>query len=239
MKTTNEKHNNTSQSADEKILNRIRKLLAMSKDTASPNEAAIAAKRARSLLDQYQLTELDIAAETKKGFEFRREEYKTNKPYNKVIGVMAVAIAKLNDCQARRVDDASGCLYTFEGMLVDSVTCVEMMMYLRGELYMQKLEINGRRNKNAYSSGFASGIASQVNEILKERNQQKVKSTGQSLVVVKTELVRQHYGTVKYVKKPDNNGYGKENAFGDGYTKGKNTSLSRQISDNYAAKITA
>ena len=44
----------------DKIKERIAKLLAMAKDAASPNEAAIAAGRARSLMDKYQLDEYDI-----------------------------------------------------------------------------------------------------------------------------------------------------------------------------------
>ncbi len=47
----------------EKIINRVKKLLALSNDTSSPNEAAIALKRVRSLMDKYQLTHEDILTE--------------------------------------------------------------------------------------------------------------------------------------------------------------------------------
>ena len=220
--------------ADEKILERVRKLLAMSKDTSSPNEAAIAANRARKLIDEYQISEFDLHAE--KAFDFVEREYKTNRNYHTNLGIMSVAIANLNDCQAILKKDNGNAYYVFQGMLVDAVTCVEMMMYLRAELYFQELEIKGRANKEAYRRGFVSGIAAQVKEILKDREKQTIKSTGQSLVVVKTELVRNHFGAVKYSRSKSKYG-NSNNAYSQGYDSGKNTNLSRQISDNFAAKI--
>ena len=45
-----------------KIRERIRKLLAMAGDAGSPNEAAIAAKRAKALLAKHNLSEADVIA---------------------------------------------------------------------------------------------------------------------------------------------------------------------------------
>ncbi|NNK82763.1 MAG: DUF2786 domain-containing protein, partial [Flavobacteriaceae bacterium] len=39
---------------DEKIVTRIENLLRMAEDSSSPNEAAIAAVRAKKLMDKYQ-----------------------------------------------------------------------------------------------------------------------------------------------------------------------------------------
>ena len=228
----------TTKEKSEKILNRVRKLLAMSEDTSSPHEAAIAAKRARKLIDEYQIQEFELHKE--KAFDFKAEEYRTNRKYNKVIGIISVAIAKLNDCQAILIQ-RNPAVYQFQGMMVDSVTCVEMLMYLRGELYIQMMDIKGRRNKNEYEYGFSVGIADQVKEILKERKQQQVNingNTSQSLVVVKSQLVANHFGKVTYSKIRNANGYGGSSAYDSGYTSGKNTNLSRQISDDYASKIT-
>ena len=46
--------------ATPKIMERVRKLLAMAKDATSPHEAAIAARRARSLMDKHQLEEHEM-----------------------------------------------------------------------------------------------------------------------------------------------------------------------------------
>lgn len=43
-----------------KIRERIRKLLAMAGDASSPQEAAIAARRAKALLHKYNLSEADV-----------------------------------------------------------------------------------------------------------------------------------------------------------------------------------
>ena len=45
---------------DEKIIERIKKLLRLAEDNSSPNEAMIAAKRARSLMDQHQIRHIPI-----------------------------------------------------------------------------------------------------------------------------------------------------------------------------------
>ena len=45
-----------------KIRERIRKLLAMAGDASSPQEAAIAARRAKALLNEHNLSEADVIA---------------------------------------------------------------------------------------------------------------------------------------------------------------------------------
>ena len=45
---------------EDKLIDRIRKLLALAEDAASQNEALIAARRARSLMDKHQITKGDI-----------------------------------------------------------------------------------------------------------------------------------------------------------------------------------
>ena len=51
---------------------RIRKLLAMAGDASSPNEAAIAAKRAKALLNEHNLSEADVIAGGMTLDDFRR-----------------------------------------------------------------------------------------------------------------------------------------------------------------------
>jgi hypothetical protein len=52
----------------EKIKDRIAKLLRMSQDASSPNEAAIAAGRARALMDKYQIEAFDANNQVKEVF---------------------------------------------------------------------------------------------------------------------------------------------------------------------------
>jgi len=48
----------------DKIVERVRKLLAMSEDTSSPHEAAIAAKRAAHLMQQYNIDNAAVLLNT-------------------------------------------------------------------------------------------------------------------------------------------------------------------------------
>lgn len=52
----------------EKILETIRKLLRMAGDAGSPNEAAIAAGRARKLMDKYRVSLSDLKESNGFGF---------------------------------------------------------------------------------------------------------------------------------------------------------------------------
>ena len=180
-------------------------------------------------MDKYQLSEVDF--DKLADSDFKEINYKTYKKYNKALGVLAVAIAKLNDCQAILADKSYGSKtevwYNFQGMVSDSVTCLEMMLYLRTELYHQQESIKGRRQKNAYEMGFAVGIADQVKEILKERASQRIEATGKSLVIVKSELVAKHFGTVKYGRA--SNGYRSDGSYSAGYNAGRSAGLSRQV----------
>jgi len=45
---------------DEKILKRIKNLLDMAMDSSSPNEAMIAARRSRALMDEHQISKDDL-----------------------------------------------------------------------------------------------------------------------------------------------------------------------------------
>src|SRR5699024_8808590 len=92
--------NSIKQQASDKIINRIRALLAMGSDTSSENEAAIALKRARKLMDEHQvklsdienITESDLGASM---FDIGSTQCKT------WIGMLAVKVAQMNDCIAK------------------------------------------------------------------------------------------------------------------------------------------
>jgi len=91
----------------EKIKDRIAKLLRMSQDASSPNEAAIAAGRARALMDKYQIESFDANNQVKEvfGVEPASGYFKDLPTY---MSTLAVAIAKYNDCQAKYEDAEFG-----------------------------------------------------------------------------------------------------------------------------------
>jgi hypothetical protein len=206
----------------EKILERIRRLMAMAGDATSPNEAAIALRRARLLMDQHQITELDLKKEHADNLGVAKIVY-----FDQWSGRLALQLAKLNDCVADIAQGDAGLpVVQFKGFLVDAVTCQEMFPYLvavatRGTKGMRK-----QADKLGYYYGFASGIAEQVAAILAERKGQRL-GDGRSLVIVKTDLVKSKFGEQRYgsSSKQQVN----QATYASGVQAGRNTSLHRQV----------
>lgn len=216
----------------EKILDRIRKLLAMSKDSSSPHEAAIAARRARAMMDEYQVSELDLTQVSPNDFGVANTTTGTRTQVMEV-GQIAMACAKLNDCIVVGDRNYHGSLYyTFKGLLADSVCAAEMFKWLRDDMYRYaERVVEGRSARRAYRLGFATGIHQQVERILEERNQLKEKTTGTSLVVAKRAIVEQHFGVQQYgSRRSKTNVRGTDvEAYYLGRDRGEQTNLFRQV----------
>jgi len=220
----------------EKIIDRVRKLLAMAGDTTSPNEAAIAAKRARKLMDEYQLSELDLTAV--ESSDMGANYCEGNKTATTFDSTLAVAVAKINDVQAKyeRNKITKKLDIRFEGMLVDTVCAVELFRYLKEQAYRQaEAHEQGRANRHAYRIGFSSGVAAQVNEIMAAREQLKTTS-GTSLVVCKQQLIAQHFKPARYSKKAA--AYrGNRSSREAGYAAGRRAGVSRQVTGHAQKRI--
>lgn len=81
-----------------KIKDRITKLLRMAADSSSPNEAAIAASRARKLMDKYQIDLAQIDTEFKEAFS-TAPVGRFYAAFPAHMSIFAVHVAKYNDCQ--------------------------------------------------------------------------------------------------------------------------------------------
>ena len=220
----------------EKIIDRIRKLLAMAGDTSSPQEAAIAARRARKLMDEYQISEIDLSTVADSDFGPSIFDLGTRNAVS-AAGTLAIAVAELNDCQVCYERTGKGTMgLRFEGFLSDTVCCVELYRWLRDEMYRQAEQYTtGRGPRNSYRTGFAAGVLRQAREIVAERTRDVQASNGQALVVAKSALVRQHYGAVKYGR-ASRNTYDSR-AHDAGYSAGKSANLSRQVNGATARRI--
>ena len=190
---------------DAKILERIRALLAMGGDVSSEHEAAIALKRARTLMDKHQVTLADIENIDDDGFG--SAEYETGSRQQKTwVSGLAIKIAKLNDCivkikkRTRRLDNIA---YVFSGFAEDSQVCDFMLVYLVdtcNRLYLRdkrKLGLSGISDKNDYLLGLVSGLGQRMEDMIAERKMTKA-SDGRSLVVVKKAMVEQEFGEGDY-----------------------------------------
>jgi len=210
----------------EKLLTRVRNLLDMAGDASSPNEAAIAARRARALIDKHQLTDLDLQKPEENLFGNSDMTFaQTKSP--KWLGRIAVQIAYLNDCNVKLKMQHGFAFYSFEGFLTDTETSKYMLIYLNVICdRICKVHKIKRAQSNSFRLGFAQGVQEQVTAILAERN--KLKTTnGTSLVVAKKSLVESHFGKMQVGHSRTN--FADSAAYSAGREAGKSTSLNRQV----------
>tara|TARA_R110000787_G_scaffold256232_2_gene361529 strand:- start:1210 stop:1911 length:702 start_codon:yes stop_codon:yes gene_type:complete len=195
--------------ANSKIMERVRKLLAMAKDATSPNEAAIAARRARSLMDKHQLEEHDIE-DISTTAQFGKQTWENpNKNIASWKNYLAVQVAKLNDCEVKgtRVDGNLG--VTFQGMAEDVQIAGYMFDYLTtaGEYQYSVFKsaqtgLNRGRYKTQFCDGFSEELRARIKEIIAERK--TTTGTGTDLIVLKKQLVDGHFGKVSYTRQKRN-----------------------------------
>jgi hypothetical protein len=200
--------------ATDKIIERIRQLLAMAADTSSPHEASIAAGRARKLMDAHQV-DLDDLKDESTGFGFLKVDKAYRfMPYWK--DVLCVAIAIFNDCKSIkshewRVEGSNSYTYRlmFQGFEHDVIIAAAMYDYLTVTVdrlcaaYMKELALGKSLTKisDAYKKAAAHTLIDRLKEMQKEREQVNRSSTGTSLVLFKMAQVEEHFGGAKYIMK--------------------------------------
>jgi hypothetical protein len=196
-----------------KIKDRIAKLLRLAADSASPNEAAIAAGRARKLMDEYQLDQFDISAQrlTEEFGTMSATGYYSAIP--QYMSRLAVSVAKYNDCQAKYVYDThsvhkhkNGQAVQFLGFKTDVEVAVDMYKRLLSaidRLCKEYLVAKGYATYDPkvggqYKLGAASAIIATVWSMTAERNLLKSEVTGTSLVLAKSKAVDNYFGAAQY-----------------------------------------
>lgn len=212
--------------SNNRILDKIRKLLAMAGDTSSPNEATIAARQARSLMDKHQISEWHLRQDKEADFGKSDQIY-----LGSWHGMLGLAMAWLNDTNVRIVTEYGMDILRFEGYLVDAVTAKELWLYLVAQCEKQVKEVRGKNQKDLYRRGFAAGVQSQVKTILADREKLKT-STGQSLVICKRGVITQKYGAQQVSNS--------KRVSGENYYKGRDAGLkaglSRQVNTGPSSK---
>lgn len=230
----------------EKIKDRIAKLLRMAEDSSSPNEAAIAAGRARKLMDQYQIESVDIDGEINEAL-IARGHGRFFAALPLYLQFFAVAIAKYNDCQVRfeygivtfkkRADDRkkTGKRPCFQGYESDVALCCDMYDRLEAAVnrlckeYMDGLNLPkyNVRIGSAFKHGAVNEISRRINSMLKERELLFSESAGKGLMVIKSAAVEECFGAPNYKERKgviiaDNE---MADAYGHGREKAKNIEI--------------
>jgi hypothetical protein len=197
----------------QKAKNRIAKMMRMSKDVSSPKEAANAAAMARKLMDKFQLEEADIMVDTTRdvfGTGAATGDFPTIPRY---MSILAVAVAKYNDCIARFVNSSEGphkSHVEFAGYTSDVELGTVMYKWLLktiGNLakehckivipHVDSKDMEYIRVSNMFKLGAGEAICATFRTITAERDSLTSK-TGTALVVRKMGAVTKHFGDVKY-----------------------------------------
>lgn len=180
------------------IIERLRKLYAMSQDVSSPEEAAIAGRRARALMDKHGVTIDDL--QTSEFGETISEFTKRRLPA--WVDVLAVGVALMNDVRVARV----GHRIRFQGFDLDTQSAQLMLDYLvqtcnRHCKRWQADEMDhyygsARRQATQFRDHYSSEMQRRLREMrdIREKDQREAAGTGTSLVVLKKQLVEQKFG---------------------------------------------
>jgi Protein of unknown function (DUF2786) len=201
--------------ADDKIIERIKTLLAMAGDTASPHEASIAAGRARKLMDQHQVKLADLTDDGGFGFREVDKEYRYMPLYR---NWLTLAVAQYNDCKsvATRKYKSTNNSYTFQivyqGYENDVLCAIAMYDYLIDTIdrlcaaYIAPMGYSRYPAKigDAFKKEASAELCQRLRAMLKERTEavEFQTKTGTSLVLFKMAAVEAEFGkqTIKMTK---------------------------------------
>lgn len=209
-----------------KIIEKVRKLLALS-ESPNEHEAALAAARARDLLDKYDmaLSEIDIAQD-----EILQHQVQTGtrRPYA-WMGSLAVMVGYAFSCRVFR----SGGVMVFCGTETDTQVADYIYIYLirtvRGmyDGHKRKLQATGEwavwqtRGPRIYLNSYATGLVRTIEDKLKkfvesqERRERYKTHTGKDLMVLKDGAVQAYFNKIRLRK-----GYNRPRFSGEGYARG-------------------
>lgn len=235
-----------------KIKDRIAKLLRMAADASSPNEAAIAASRARALMDKHQLEVMDIDQSIKEEFDSAPPD-RAFAALPEYLNWFATAVAKYNDCQhmifrakvdfKKKESDSLkwGKQSVFRGYKSDVALAVDMYNRLNDAVNRLCKEWMKEQGYTSYSvrigGHFKHGafqiIADRLEQMTKERDSIQC-ATGTALVLIKSTAVSNHFGEVKYKegKGRDMDDHDEREARRAGHIKGKLVEIVKSLDES-------
>ena len=180
----------------EKLLERIRKLFAMSQETeASPHEAEIALRRCQSLMSRYGITEADLHTS-----KFSTETFRTSNRVPMHVQWLASAMQSLHSVL---FVTGGGEGPEFRGFDIDVKVARMTMEYLEDAI---ERSLTTRRRAGTFPAGrsaaydyrvsFAIEVSNRIDTLVEEREAAEAAATvtGTSLTIRKMEIVDQECG---------------------------------------------
>lgn len=233
-------------SENEKILIKIKKLLALA-ESSNVNEAATAAKMASKMMTEYQIEMADvIKIELNKG-ECLSEEDLSEQAYSlwpKWMQFLSVHTAQLFDCQIKFERVGRKMKIIIQGYEAD----VQMVKWMYDFLYLElkrqvgvafknRLDksVSARDFKGTFLFSAVNVIGDRMEEIIEKnkiKHDQEV--AGTSLMVIKKDAIAKRFGTVEY--KSSSTFVRNEEAHSKGTRAGQNVNLNRPLGKGESAK---
>lgn len=214
----------------EKIVDKIRKLLALS-ESSNEHEAMLAMENANKLLMKYNLEMSDISEIDLN--EMVEDNILSGKRIMNYKSTLLNSIMRLNNCEMI-IHNKIGKEKTIKALGRKHNIQVSISMYEWLTVTMDKLAKKERGvNLNSFKIGFAHSISQKVNEIIKERDKQKNEfdKNCTALVVQEKALVKQfmrsQYPNVKTVS--NNTSIRDQASYMAGRSAGQSISLNGQI----------
>lgn len=221
---------------NQNIKDRIAKLLAMAKDSSSPNEAMIAMERARRLMNKYQIEEEDILGRDPDESQFEvvnllKRQYRFMPQW---MNTLAVAVGELNSIRGGLLngnitvagyrEDVQLALMMYDRLYEECIKQCQLDQIARGfgERY-------NARVGDSFKKGFAFAVLMKVREI-KEAQINEEEST--ELVLHKASAVEKRFGKTQTVQsKTDVRKMDREafEAYMNGKSKGREVKLREEI----------
>lgn len=246
-----------------RVIERIKKMLALAENAASaPNEAATAARMAESLMRKHNIDMAEIITkELASGEGLVREfaiddfDHASNK-YPQWLNFLAVAISKMFDCHVTlgwtgRHTGGKACVnIQFFGYRDDVAISKWMFSYLIHEInrladrYWEVRKVTAQHDgstaklvKKNYREGASTTICARIDEIVSKRAEElKSDSVSTALVVVKRKAVEEEFGEFKYNSTQRKGEYDGQ-AYNQGRHDGKNINLSRPLEDKTSKNV--
>lgn len=225
----------------QKIIKRVKKLLAMAGDASSPEEAMIAARQARALMDRHEIKKEDIKEDVEFGSMFAGKPMQRPPKWKEYL---SVSVANYNDCVTKYQwdPDMENSRDVFCGFKADAIVAAHMFDYLCDtiERMCNQRKIKGRGARFQYKLSFSNRVSLRLRSATAERETVHKNISGQSLVVIKSSLVRQHFSDVKYSEdsyKPRAPTQDEIDAYMQGVKDGSSISLDKQVESKSSGSI--
>ena len=214
-------------------LRRVQKLLAIANDTrADANEAAAAASQAEKIMRKFQLEHTDVLAEQLRtaggGMGRRKVRANWRLDHAKTVPVWAswigVRVAQLHDCIVSiSTHEKFGACLQFSGHEDDTQIAEWTLEYLLNALQsaatrFQREADRSKADSASYRRGFALALCQNLQNAKRAKDQEVSEgaATGRSLVVLKMQVVAEHFGPAKYKTQTSSS-----ISSGDGYARGR------------------